>query len=112
MWDKHNRVSRKMIQNKVLEIYNSVSDERDLFVANRGWLQRFQQRNSFSLRRRTTMAQKYPDLLTEKLVLCVDYISKAVNSKKILEKDIIAMDETAIWCLPLLLTHKEQRVWL
>lgn len=43
------------------------------------------------------MAQKDPDLLTEKLVSYIDYISKAVSSKKILEKDIIAMDETAVW---------------
>ncbi|KAK9977000.1 hypothetical protein ABG768_018821 [Culter alburnus] len=43
------------------------------------------------------MAQKDPDLLTEKLVSYVDYVSKAVSSKKILEKDIIAMDETAVW---------------
>lgn len=25
------------------------------------------------------------------------YVSKAVSSKQILEKDIIAMDETAVW---------------
>lgn len=43
------------------------------------------------------MAQKDPDLLTEKLVSFVDYVSKTVVSKRISEKDIIAMDETAVW---------------
>ena len=43
------------------------------------------------------MAQKDPDKLTEKLVSFVDYIGKAVASKGILEKDIIAMDETDVW---------------
>uniref|UniRef100_A0A1A8MYG5 DDE-1 domain-containing protein n=1 Tax=Nothobranchius pienaari TaxID=704102 RepID=A0A1A8MYG5_9TELE len=43
------------------------------------------------------MAQKDPDLLTQKLVSFVDYVSKTVVSKRISEKDIIAMDETAVW---------------
>ncbi|KAF7641568.1 hypothetical protein LDENG_00277250 [Lucifuga dentata] len=43
------------------------------------------------------MAQKDPDLLTEKLVSFVNYVSKAVSSKRILQRDIIAMDETAVW---------------
>ncbi|KAG7255433.1 hypothetical protein CRUP_038017 [Coryphaenoides rupestris] len=43
------------------------------------------------------MAQKDTDLLTEKLVSFVDFFGKAVSSKGILEKDIIAMDETAVW---------------
>ena len=95
--DKHNRVSRKMIQKKAMEIYPTVSDGSKAFVASKGWLERFLHRNGLSLRRRTTMAQKDPDKLTEKLVSFVDYIGKAVSSKGILEKDIIAMDETAVW---------------
>ena len=97
MRDKHNRVSRKMIQKKALEIYSTVSDGDQMFVASKGWLQHFLERNGLSLRRRTTMAQKDPDLLTEKLVSYIDYVGKAISSKKIAEKDIIAMDETAVW---------------
>ncbi|KAG7262847.1 hypothetical protein CRUP_035906 [Coryphaenoides rupestris] len=98
MRDEHNRVSRKMIQNKAKEIYSSVGDGAGKeFVANRGWLEKCLKRNDLSLRRRTTMAQKDPDLLTEKLVSFVDFFGKAVSSKGILEKDIIAMDETAVW---------------
>ncbi len=42
------------------------------------------------------MTQKEPDLLTDKLVLFVDHVGKAVSSKGIQEEDIIAMDETVI----------------
>lgn len=93
MRDDHNRVTRKMIRNKALEIYPTVSDGGARFVASRGWLQKFLNRNGFSLRRRTTMAQKDPDLL----VSFVDYVGKIVVSKGISEKSIIAMDETAVW---------------
>ncbi|XP_044043446.1 uncharacterized protein LOC122871912 [Siniperca chuatsi] len=96
MWDKHNRVSRNMIKKKALEIYPSVSDGGKMFVASTGWLQRFLERNDLSLRRRTTMSQEDPNLLTEKLVSFVDYVGKAVSSKGILEGDIIAMDEATV----------------
>lgn len=97
MRDKHDRVSRNMIKHKALEIYPSVSDGGKMFVASAGWLQRFLKRNDLSLRRRTTMTPKDPNLLTEKLVSFVDYIGKAVRSKGILESDIIAMDEATVW---------------
>ena len=83
MRDNSNRVSRKMIQNKALEIYPTVSDKGAGFLVSRGWLQRFLKINGF--RRRTTVAQKDPDLLTEKLVSFMDYVSKTVVSKKISE---------------------------
>ena len=83
MQDKHNRVSRKMIQNKAKEIYSSVGDGAGKeFVASRGWLQKFLKRNKLSLRRRTTMAQKDLDLLTEKLVSFVDFFGKAAKGAK------------------------------
>ncbi len=93
---KHNRVSRNMIKKKALEIYPSVSDGGKTFVASTGWLQRFLQRNDPSLRRPTTVAQKDPDLLTEKLVSFVEYVAKTVSSQGIVERDIIAMDETVV----------------
>lgn len=84
MRDNHNRVSRKMIRNKALEIYPTVSDRGAQFLASRGRLQKSLNRNGFALRRRTTMAQKDPDLLTVKLVSFVNYMSKIVVSKRIL----------------------------
>ncbi|KAM7373728.1 hypothetical protein PAMP_008562 [Pampus punctatissimus] len=49
MREKNIRVTTKMIKNKALEIYPSVSDAGQVFVASRGWLQRFLQRNNLSL---------------------------------------------------------------
>ena len=96
--DRHSRVTRKMIQNKALEIFPSVSDSGDCsFVESRGWLQRFLERKGFSVRRRTTVSQKDPDQVVEKLVSYIDYVGKVIASKNILERDIIAMDETAVW---------------
>ncbi|KAG7252711.1 hypothetical protein CRUP_012601 [Coryphaenoides rupestris] len=100
-----------MIQNKAKEIYSSVGDGAGKeFVANRGWLEKCLKRNDLSLRRRTTMAQKDPDLLTEKLVSFVDFFGKAVSSKGILEKDIIAMDETAVW-FDMVAEHRVHHAW-
>uniref|UniRef100_A0A1A8HKE0 Matrin 3-like 1.1 n=1 Tax=Nothobranchius korthausae TaxID=1143690 RepID=A0A1A8HKE0_9TELE len=61
MRDKHNRVSRRIIRNKAVEIYPTVSDGGEQFLASRGWLQKFLIRNGFALRR-CTVAQKDPDL--------------------------------------------------
>ncbi|XP_042291772.1 zinc finger protein 436-like isoform X1 [Thunnus maccoyii] len=61
MQAKHNRVSRKMIKNKALEIYPSVSDGGKMFVASRGWLQRFLQRHNLSLQSCTTSLPRTPN---------------------------------------------------
>lgn len=96
MRDEHKRVSRNMIKKKALEIYPSVSNGGKMFVASTGWLQRFLERNDLSLRRRTAVPQEDPNLLTQKLVWFIDYVGKTVSSKKILVRDIIVMDETAV----------------
>uniref|UniRef100_A0A672LD51 HTH CENPB-type domain-containing protein n=1 Tax=Sinocyclocheilus grahami TaxID=75366 RepID=A0A672LD51_SINGR len=66
---KHLRVSRKMIRAKAKEVYATVSDGRDeeSFTASAGWLDKFLRRNDFSVRRRTTVAQKDAKHFTEKL---------------------------------------------
>ena len=54
-------------------------------------------RNGLSIRRRTTQAQKTPDQLINKLsayILKVRRLRKRMNYEL---KNIIAMDETAIW---------------
>ena len=43
------------------------------------------------------MSQKDPDQVVEKLVSYIDYVGKVIASKNIMERDIIAMDETAVW---------------
>ncbi|XP_033493159.2 uncharacterized protein LOC117263673 [Epinephelus lanceolatus] len=97
MRDRHQAVSADMIKNKALEIYPTVSDGGSRFVASTGWLQKFLKRYNLSLRRRSAVTQEDPNLLTEKLVWFVDYVGKTVSAKRILEKDIITMDETVAW---------------
>ena len=68
------RVSRKLIMKKATIIYEDLrkgSDDEDLesdFKASTGWLRQFLQRAGFSLRRKTSMAQKDPERLIDKLV--------------------------------------------
>ncbi|KAM4625025.1 uncharacterized protein ACJ7VT_003510 [Polymixia lowei] len=95
---QHIRVSRKMIRAKAKEIYATVSDSNgEYFVASPGWLDRFLNRNDFSARRRTTLAQKDARHFTEKLVNSVTFSTRMIEDKKIQERDIIAMKETAVW---------------
>uniref|UniRef100_A0A672LAG7 HTH CENPB-type domain-containing protein n=1 Tax=Sinocyclocheilus grahami TaxID=75366 RepID=A0A672LAG7_SINGR len=78
---KHLRVSRKMIRAKAKEVYATVSDGRDeeSFTASAGWLDKFLRRNDFSVRRRTTVAQKDAKHFTEKLVNFVTYTTRIIK---------------------------------
>ena len=69
----------------------------DDFTASKGWLDKFMRRHGLSLRRRTTVAQKDPEYLIEKLVA---YVLQARRLSKLFSYqpcNIIAMDETAVW---------------
>lgn len=94
---KHQRVSRKMIRLMAKEIYQTVADNKKPFAASVGWLNRFLKRNEFSVRRRTTLSQKQPGQVTEKLVNFVTYVTRQTVEKKIQDRDVIAMDETAVF---------------
>ena len=95
---RHERVSRKMIREMAKEMYATVSDGRDEeFAASVGWLNRFLCRNNFTSRRRTTIAHKDAREFVEKLVTFVTFLSRMSETKKIPDRDIIAMDETAVW---------------
>ena len=91
------RVSRKMIRLKAKELYSMASDKRDgkVLRATVGWLYRFLRRNNFSLRRKTTVAQKEAPI--DKIVNFVTFCGRQIENKKINAKNIIAMDETAVW---------------
>ncbi len=96
-WHQHYPLSGKTIRDKALQISTSGSNGSQMFVASRGWLQRFLQRNNFSLGRRSTTEKRDPNLLTVKLVWFVDHVNRTVTAKGISEKDITAMDETVVW---------------
>ena len=74
-----------------------MGDGSKICAAGRGKLQRFQQQNGLSRQHHTTMVPKDLELLTEELIPFVDYTGKAVGSKMILERLIIAMDKTAVF---------------
>jgi len=93
---KNLRVSRRMIREKARELSWTVLSNQS-FNASRGWLEKFMERQGLSLRRRTTVAQKTPDELTEKLVSIVLYVRKLRINNQVEPGDIIAMDETAVW---------------
>ena len=59
---QHLWVTRSEIQHKATQLYQG-SD----FTASRGWLEKFMKRFNFSLRRKTSVSQKLPQDLLEKV---------------------------------------------
>ena len=87
---------------KALFIYNEKSTENDSqdgapFVAITGWLQKFMRRNGLSLRRKTSVAQRDPSKLINKLVSYIINARRFAAKYNYLPGNIIAMDETAVW---------------
>ena len=67
------------------------------FVASSGWLQRFMSRHGLAIRRKTTESQKDPEKLIDKLIGYILQIRRQRGKIAYHDKDIIAMDETAVW---------------
>jgi hypothetical protein len=57
-------IQRKIIQHKAMSL---ISPDNPHFHASEGWLQKFMQRNSLSLRRHTSIQQKLPPELEKKI---------------------------------------------
>ena len=95
-------VSRKIIRKKALLIYEDLKhttpdcyDEN--FEATTGWLFKFMKRNNLSLRRKTSVAQKDPDLLISKIVSYILHVRRFRTKYSYQPSDIIAFDETPVW---------------
>lgn len=67
------------------------------FMARSGWLRGFMKRYGLSLRRKTSIAQKDPDQLIDKLVAFVLHVRRLSMKHPYKAADIIAMDETPVW---------------
>ena len=80
------------------------NDTNTDFLASTGWLRNstgclrnFMQRNGLSLRRKTSIAQKDSDKLTDKLVSFVLLVRRLSSEYEHQAADIIALDETPAW---------------
>uniref|UniRef100_A0A3B3B5M8 HTH CENPB-type domain-containing protein n=1 Tax=Oryzias melastigma TaxID=30732 RepID=A0A3B3B5M8_ORYME len=96
------QVSRKMIRTKAKRIFDTKIDDsskrKETFTASAGWLDKFMKRHHLSLRRKTTLAQKDPEQLIDKLVSFVTWVARKRTADGIKDGDIIAMDETSPSC--------------
>ena len=81
-------------------------------MASPGWVDKFMARHGLSLRRKTTVAQKDPEQLIDKLVGYVLHIRRFCMKYNYLPSSIIAMDELqfgTIWYLMLLWKNLERK---
>ena len=76
---------------------NNLASGED-FKGSRGWLCKFTKRNGLSLRRKTSVAQQDPERMVGKLVSYVMHVRRLQEKDKYSDSDIIAMDETPVWC--------------
>ena len=90
---RHLRVTRTAIQRKAVELYDGDGE----FSASRGWLDKFFKRNSFSLRRRTTVSQRLPQDLIPKVSSFILHVRKMRMSTGYQLSSIGNMDETPLW---------------
>lgn len=99
------RVSRQMIQRKAIEVLfgGAPDDEKENteFTASDGWLTKFLKRNHFSLRKRTTIAQKTPEDIAEKVISYIIFVEGLRRNCAYRSSAIGAADETAVWIDPL-----------
>ena len=98
------RVSRKLIMKKAKILFDDMkkgeqteSDIDNEFLASTGWLRNFMKRNGLSLCRKTSIAQKDPDKLIDKLVSFVLQVRRLSLRYEYQAADIIAIDETPVW---------------
>ena len=87
-------VSRKLIQEKALDMANKkgLTD----FKASMTWVQKFMDRNGFTIRRKTTQSQRLPPELSKKVSNFFFYLRKYYKQHpEITNAKIIAMDETS-----------------
>ena len=96
MRQKMLHASRKMMF-KAKNIFDDITTDpasRDVFVASREWYEKFMRRHGFSLRPKTTTAQKDRSYLIDRLV------SFAMHARRFQRQYNFAshnIDETAVW---------------
>ena len=81
------RVTRKGIQQKAVELYNSTIKGEQDFQASNGWLEKFMSRYSLSPRRKTTQSQRLPFDLVPKIQRFILYFQNLMTEKSYLEEN-------------------------
>ena len=93
------RVSRTLIRKKAAILFKEIEDTSESeFSASKGWCEKFMRRNGLSLRRKTSVCQKDPDMVIAKLVAYVLRIRRLRLQHNYALNNIYAMDETPVWC--------------
>jgi len=88
------RVTRTNVHSKALEAQLRGNEE---FRASQGWVDKFLKRNSFPIRRRTTVGQKLPQDLIDEVIRFI-MISRKLHYQKEYPLSFIGnMDETPLW---------------
>jgi hypothetical protein len=94
------RVSRKMIQSEARRIVQE-DDSSSTFIASYGWLRKFLKRNRLSLRKRTTVAQKTPEHVKQKIIDFLAFVHNLRKNCGYATACIGAADETSVWMDPI-----------
>ena len=84
---------------KAKAIYDELPDSQksESFGASRGWLEKFMRRHGLSLCRRTSIGQKDPQQLINRLVSYVIHARRMQMRYNFKASQIYAMDETPVW---------------
>ena len=83
---------------KVKILYDDMLDhEASRVEATRGWLEKFRKRHGLSLRQRTSVAQKDPDQLINRIVSYLIQARRLQQKFTFAPSNIYAMDETPVW---------------
>ena len=92
--DLHIPVSRQAVQDYAARVCKESNPE---FTASRGWLEKFLRRHSLSLRACTSMAQKLPGDLEQKVDSFTKYVKELRIEDEFDDEFIINMDETPVF---------------
>lgn len=90
-------ISREILKLKGLEIATALDIPRTEFKASTGWCVRMMRRAGFSLRRRTSLAQRLPSDFSEKLIKFQQYVIRLRKQYSYLLGQMGNADQTPVY---------------
>lgn len=85
------------IQHIIDQAILTIQPSTPSFQGTRGWVQKFMRRNNLSLRAKTSIAQKLPAALEEKMATFLRSVREARKQSKYPDNMIVNMDETPMY---------------